>query len=317
MFGCVYVRLRLPPPCSFSSLWCFRSKSFCSLSIYLVCGHCFWHCPPFRLESLFFVCPRCVTTRRLWLSSPCRAGLCPASSACWPVALWCCSSVSTSTSLWLSARAVLCSGRSPRPSGSDYGVRVVFPPPVATALLCAWAFLSFDLFAMGLPAVLPLFGFLVPNHWVVLDVFRVYWAALSLYAFRPSFRRMGVGSSRRDLSLRGSGPSPLPEVGVVHGLSPPLFVALLVIFHCGKVCQCPVAAFSRPLTMSWPEGLGSHALSWNFLCSLEICRCPSDLQSCVPPRGLSLSSLRAWYEICTFLLLFGWAVFLPGHRSSS
>ena len=60
--------------------------------------------------------------------------------------------------------------------------------------------------------------------------------------------------------------------------------------------------------MSWTAGLGSHALSWIFLCSLEISRCPSDLQSCVPPWGLLLSSLRAWHEICAFLLVFGWTV---------
>ena len=45
-------------------------------------------------------------------------------------------------------------------------------------------------------------------------------------------------------------------------------------------------AVSRPLTMSWPEGLGSHALSWIFLCSLEISRCPANLPCCVPPPGV-------------------------------
>ena len=100
---------------------------------------------------------------------------------CWMATLWCCLSVSTSTSIWFSARAVLCSGRSPQPSGSGYRVSVVFPPPVATALLRSWAFPSFDLFATGLPAVLPLFCSLVPNHRVVfLDAYRVHWATLGL-----------------------------------------------------------------------------------------------------------------------------------------
>ena len=72
-----------------------------------------------------------------------------------------------------------------------------FHLPVVTALLRAWGFPLFDLFAMGLPAVLPLFCSLVPNRRVaLLDAFRVHWAALGLYAFRPSFRRMGDGSSR-------------------------------------------------------------------------------------------------------------------------
>ena len=46
--------------------------------------------------------------------------------------------------------------------------------------------------------------------------------------------------SRRDHSLRSSGPTPLTEVGVVCSPSPPLLVVLPVIFRRGKVCQSPV-----------------------------------------------------------------------------
>ena len=49
----------------------------------------------------------------------------------------------------------------------------------------------------------------------------------------------------------------------------------------------------------------------------EISRCPSNLQSCVPPRGLSLSSLRTCQEICAFLLFLVERFPLSGHRSSS
>ena len=50
---------------------------------------------------------------------------------------------------------------------------------------------------------------------------------------------------------------------------------------------------------------------------LEISWCQSNLQRCVPPRGLSLSSLRTCHEICAFLLFLVEPFPLPGHCSSS
>ena len=244
-----------------------------------------------------------------WLPSTCRAVLCPASSACWPVALWCCSSVSTSTSLSLSTRAVLCSGGSPQPSGSSRGPAWSFHLPVATALLCAWSFPSFDLLATVLPAVLPLFCSLVLNHRVVfLDAFRVHWAALGLSAFRPSFCRMGV--TRVGEAILSGALVPSSDRGGFGSWSIPSpsrgFTGYLPSWQGVSVSNFRLSV--GPYLCRGPAGLGSHALSWIFLCSLEISWCPSDLQSCVPPRGLSLSYLCPWHEICAFLLVLGLAV---------
>ena len=41
LFGLVSVELWLPPPCSFSTLWCLHDRSWCSTSSFSVCGLCF------------------------------------------------------------------------------------------------------------------------------------------------------------------------------------------------------------------------------------------------------------------------------------
>ena len=195
---------------------------------------------------------------------------------------------------------------------------MVFLPSVATALLHTWAFPSFDLFATGLPAVLPLFCSLVPSHWVVfLDAFRIPWSTMGLYTFRPSFHRMGGGSSRRDHSLLRSGPPPLTEVGVVRGPSLPFSWFYRLSSVVARYVSVQFLALSQPLTMSWPAGLGSHTLSWIFLCSLEISRCPLDLPSCIScplggggggscrcslPSGLDARSVRFFWSLVELFL---------------
>ena len=193
-----------------------------------------------------------------------------------------------------------------------------FHLPVAAALLLAWDFPSFDLFMTGFPAVLPLFCSLVPNHRVVfLDAFRVHWAALGLYAFRPSFCRMGGGSSRRDHSLLSSGSPPLTGVGVVRGLSPPFLGVLPVLFHRGKVCQSPVSGSQSALNLSWPRrtwfARSIVDLSM-FLINFSVPVGSTELRS--PPGVVTLFTQGLTRDLCVpFSLRLG--VSLPGHRSSS
>ena len=252
----------------------------------------------------------------MWLPSTCWAGLCPSFSACSPVALWFCSIVSTCISLWFSHRAVLCSGRSPQPSGSGYGVRVVFPLQVATALLLAWACPSFDLFAIGLPAVLPLFCFPPPESpgGLLGCISRSlgHPGSIRFQSFLSSdWGGGGGGSSRRDHSLRGSGPPPLTEVGVVRGSSPPLLVILLVIFHRGKVCQSPVSGSQSACRTWFARSIMDLSM---FLRNFSVPVGPAELHS--PPGVVAFFPQGLTRDLCIpyGLRLSG---FLPGHRSSS
>ena len=268
--------------------------------------------PSFLIAVTVFVWPWCVTTRRLWLSSPCRTGLCPV----FLCLLTCCSSVLTSTSLGFSARAVplfwrvLLDRRDPiegsewlsQPGGCHSPARLGFP--------VVW------LFTTGLPELLPLFCSSVLNRRVVvLTAFCIHWAALGLYAFHPSFCRLGGWiESGRPFSLElwspssawggcGSRSVPSPSRGSPgclpsrQGMSVSGF-RLSVGPSLGLVLQVLVLSLYR-----------------RFF--LEISWCPTNLQSCVPPRGLSLSSLKTCHEICAFLLFLIERFPLPGRRSSS
>ena len=188
-----------------------------------------------------------------------------------------------------------------------------FHPPVAPAFLRAWGFPSLDLFATGLPAVLPLFCSLVPNPRVVfLDAFRVHWDALGMYSFHPSYRRMGGGSSRRGPILSRTLVSPSDWVGVVRGPSPPILVVFRVLFRRGKVCHSrQFQALSRPLTLSWPfrTWFARSIMDISvFLANFSELRSPPGVVTLVP-QGLA----RGLYVPFGLWL----SVFLPSHCSSS
>ena len=118
--------------------------------------------PSFPIAVTVFVCPCCVTTRRLWLPSPCRTGLCSVF-----LCLLMCRLLVLFVCLDLHLPRILCQGcssvlaGSPRPSGSDYGVREgFFPPSVEATLLLAWSFPSFDCSQRVYPSCFP---FSVPS----------------------------------------------------------------------------------------------------------------------------------------------------------
>ena len=176
-----------------------------------------------------------------------------------------------------------------------------FHPLVAIALLSAWGFPSLDLFAMGLPAVLPLFCSFVPNPWVILlDAFCVHWGTLGMYALRPSCCRMGGWleperppfSPRLWLPPTPTAPPHLAGVEVVRSPSPSLLKIFPVLFRRGKMMSVsPVSGSQSALNCLGPAGLGSHVLSWIFLCSFEISRCRRTCGVAFPrevvPQGLA------------------------------
>ena len=145
---------------------------------------------------------------------------------------------------------------------------------------------------------------------------RASWACT---LFHPSFRRICSGSSQSPWSLLDSDRPPLAGEGVVHGPSPSFLVVFPVPLHCGMVfVSLPSFRLSfSPSPCVCPAGLGSHDLSWIFLCSLEISRSPSNLQCCVPPLGvvtLILQDLTRGLQVHFGLRM---SIFLPSHRSSS
>ena len=186
---------------------------------------------------------------------------------------------------------------------------------VAAALLRAWGFPLFDLLAAGLPTVLPLFCSLVPNQQVVfLDVFRVYWASLDLYAFRPSFHRVGKtilygALVAPPLHCRGGcgvRSVPFPSRG---------FTGYLPIV--ARCVNLQFRALSRPLPLSWPcrtwferPIVDISMFLRNFSMPVE----PAELRS--PPGVVTLIPQGLTRDLCVpFGLRLGG--FLPGHRSSS
>ena len=148
---------------------------------------------------------------------------------------------------------------------------------MATALLRTLAFPSFDLFATGLPAVLPLFCFLVPESpGGLLGCVSCSLGRPGSVRF-PSFLSLDrVG----EIFLSGALVPLLCLRSVWLAVHPLPFLWLYRLSSIvARYVSLQFRALSRPLTMSWPAGLGSHALSWIFLCSLEISRCPLDLHS--------------------------------------
>ena len=166
----------------------------------------------------------------------------------------------------VSTRAVLCSGRSPQPSGSVLGAAWSLHPQVATALLRAWGSLSLDLFTTRLPAVLPL-SCLVPNPRVVfLDAFHIPRDYLGVYAFLPFLSSDGWWLElERPQSLLDSGRPPLWLVKEWFATLPLPFLVVFLVHLCrgkgfvGLVSLCPA-------------GLSSGGLSYIFLCYLAISR---------------------------------------------
>ena len=196
-----------------------------------------------------------------------------------------------------------------------------FHLPVVTALLRTWGFPSFDLFVSGLPVVLPLFCSLVLNHRVVfLDVFRVHWAALGLYAFRPSFRQIGGWlESERPFSPELWFPRPpLIEVGVVRGPSLPLLVVFTGSLPSWQgVSVSPVSGSQSALNSVMALQDLVHTLyrryfyvPWKFLGACRTCGVA------FPPGVVALVPQGLAQGLCVpFGLRLGGV--LPGHRSSS
>ena len=156
----------------------------------------------------------------------------------------------------ISARAVLCSGGSPQPSGSDYRGSVLSPPADGDRSAAWLGSLSLDLFATRLPAVLPLFCSLVPNPQVVfLDALRIPWGNLGIYAFPPFLSSDGWWlMSERPQSLYDSGRPPLAGEGVVRRPSPSLphgFPSSLMSWQ-GFLGHSSSGALSRLFTQSLP-----------------------------------------------------------------
>ena len=133
------------------------------------------------------------------------------------------------------------------------------------------------------------------------DVFRLPWDFMDVYAFPPFLSLDGWWlESERPWSLHDSGCPPLTGECVVRRPSSLncSFPGSLTLWQ-GFVCLDSLGLSLSPLLSFCPEGLGLGDLSWNFLCSLEFSRGPSNLRSCIPLRGMSLSSFRAWRELHT------------------
>ena len=141
-------------------------------------------------------------------------------------------------------------------------------PPVATTLLPAWGSPSLDLFAMHLPALLPLFCSLVPNSQAVfLDAFCVPWGNLGVYAFPPFLSSDGWWlESERPQSLHDSGRPPLAGEGMVRRPSPSLtrgFPGSLMSWQ-GFLGLTSFWLSVTPSLSLCPAGIGSGDLSYNF-----------------------------------------------------
>ena len=296
--------LWLPPPRSFSTLWCLRGTSCCSTCSFSVCGLCF-------CLALLSDC-----SHRLRVPMMCDDSTVVASVSLQDGAvsrfpllvdgrlLWCCSSVSTSTSLGFSARAVPLFWRvSPRPSGSDYGVGVAFFHhrwmPLSCALGISRCFIAHD----GSPRVAS--PFLSPrpeSQGGLLDCVSHSLSRPGALRF-PSFLSSGGGwvESGRLFSLELWSPSSA----------------------CGGCGLRFVPSPSRGSPGYLPSRQGMSVSGFGLSVSpylglvLQVLVRPSNLQSCVPPGELLLSSLRTCQEICAFLLFLVERFPLPGHRSSS
>ena len=136
----------------------------------------------------------------------------------------------------ISARVVLCSGRSPQPSGSGYRDSVVFPHAGGNHSAARLGLPVTRLVCDAPPAVLPLFCSLVPNpRAAFLDAFRIPWGNLGVYAFPPFLSSDGWWlESERPQSLHDSG-RPLCLVKEWFADLPlPLFVVFPVFLCRGK-----------------------------------------------------------------------------------
>ena len=230
----------------------------------------------------------------------------PFSSACWRVAFWWCSTVSTSTFLGFSARQFLCSGR----FSSTVRIRLWGPSgfsiPVDAALLRTWAFPLVD---CSRRVSLSCFPFSVPSSWIA------GWSSWLRFAFIEL--PWGIM-----LSI-------LPFVGWrLHRVGETFLSGALVPLLCLRrvwftFCPLPFSwlsrsssieagyvslrcrALSRPFPRSCPAGLGSLALSWFFwgiLDARRTCRVAFPPGGCRSlPSGLARRSV---HSLCSWLSVF-------------
>ena len=150
---------------------------------------------------------------------------------------------------------ILCQGSSsalagsPRPSESNYGVRVAFFhhrwKPLSYALGLSRRLIVHD----GSTRVASPILFPRPESQSgLLDCVSHSLSRPGALRF-PSFLSSDGGwiESERSFSL-GLWSPPLPAAGVVRVMSPPLLVVFPVAFHRGRVCQSPVSGSQSALT---------------------------------------------------------------------
>ena len=184
----------------------------------------------------------------------------------------------------VSTSAVLCSGRSPQPSGSGYRGSVVSPPAGG----------DHSAACMGLPVAglvrdapprgaSPMLFPRPESQAVFLDAFRIPWGNLSLYAFPPFLSSDGWWLKlERPQSLHDSGRPHLAGEGVVCRTSHSLLVGFPVRLRRGKgLSVLPVTGSQSSLNSVFGlQGLVRGA-------SREICYVPSKFFKTVKPEEFS------------------------------